>query len=51
VKQIRKAVAEGRMGPEQGAKLLARPCYCGVFNISRAEELLEAEKEPEAAKK
>lgn len=44
VKQIRKAVAEGRMDPEEGARFLARPCYCGVFNQTRATELLEQEK-------
>ena len=44
VKQIRKAVCEGRMDVETGAKLLAKPCYCGIFNISRAKDLLEEEK-------
>lgn len=44
VVQIRKAVAEGRMTPEEGAKRLAKPCYCGIFNISRAKELLEKER-------
>jgi len=47
VKQIRKAVVEGRMEPEKAAKILAKPCYCGIFNITRAENLLEAEKERE----
>lgn len=47
VLQIRKAVAEGRMLPEEGARMLARPCYCGIFNQTRAKELLSEEKRRE----
>ena len=47
VRQIRKAVREGRMTPEEGAKVLAKPCYCGIFNQTRAAMLLEQEKEKE----
>lgn len=45
VRNIRKAVREGRLTPEEGAKILAKPCYCGVFNQTRAAALLEKEKE------
>jgi len=45
VKQIRKAVKEGRMSPEEGAHILAKPCYCGIFNPTRAKALLEEEQE------
>ena len=45
VRQIRKAVKDGRMTPEEGAKVLAKPCYCGVFNQTRSARLLEQEKE------
>lgn len=45
VRQIRKAVKDGRMTPEEGAKILAKPCYCGIFNQTRAAMLLEQEKE------
>ena len=45
VKQIRKAVVDGKMPPEKAAKILAKPCYCGIFNITRAEEMLQAEKD------
>lgn len=45
VKQIRKAVVEGRMDPAKASKILAKPCYCGVFNMTRAQDMLEAEKE------
>ena len=45
VRQIRKAVKDGRMTPEEGAKILAKPCYCGIFNQTRAAMLLEHEKE------
>lgn len=47
VRQIRKAVKDGRMTPEEGAKVLAKPCYCGIFNQTRAAMLLEQEKEKE----
>lgn len=45
VKQIRKAVAQGRMEPEEGAKLLAKPCYCGIFNLTRAQDMLKAQRD------
>ncbi len=45
VRNIRKAVREGRLTPEEGARILAKPCYCGVFNQTRAAALLEKEKE------
>ncbi|MBT4269447.1 MAG: hypothetical protein HOD85_35020 [Deltaproteobacteria bacterium] len=41
---IRKIIDEiklERMTPAQGALHLAKPCECGVFNIRRAQELLE----------
>ncbi|MBU2647390.1 hypothetical protein KKI24_21970 [bacterium] len=31
-----------RMSPEEGAYQLARPCQCGVFNLQRAQQLLES---------
>lgn len=50
VRQIRKAVKDGKMSPEDGAKLLAKPCYCGIFNQTRAIELFKREiKEAETA--
>jgi len=33
-------VTSGRMTPREVARLLARPCVCGIFNTSRAEALL-----------
>jgi hypothetical protein len=42
VAQIRKSVEDGSLTPEEGAKRLAKPCYCGVFNIQRAEDLLSS---------
>lgn len=45
VVQIRKAVTTGLMDPKEGARILAKPCYCGIFNQTRAEKLLTAEKE------
>ncbi|MGI6451329.1 MAG: hypothetical protein ACOX3R_14040 [Desulfitobacteriia bacterium] len=43
VKQIQKAVTEGRMTPKEASHILAKPCYCGIFNPKRAEKLLESE--------
>jgi hypothetical protein len=34
-------VRTARIGVEQGARLLARPCQCGCFNPTRAGEVLE----------
>lgn len=31
----------GRVTPAQAARYLAKPCECGVFNLVRAEQLLE----------
>jgi hypothetical protein len=45
VKLIDDTVAEikrGKMTPRQGAERLFRPCMCGIFNMDRATELLEA---------
>lgn len=35
-------VKEGRLTPEQAAQRLAEPCVCGIFNPSRAAQLLKA---------
>jgi hypothetical protein len=35
-------VKEGRRTPAEAARCLARFCSCGVFNLARAERLLEA---------
>lgn len=40
VEQMKKAVQGGRMPPEVAARILAKPCYCGIFNQKRAENLL-----------
>lgn len=34
------SVRQGRISPQQGALLLARPCPCGIFNTERCAELL-----------
>ena len=33
-------VLSGRKTPKEGAKILAAPCVCGIFNTARAEALL-----------
>ena len=34
------SVKQGRISPQQGALVLARPCPCGIFNTERCAELL-----------
>ncbi len=41
IKKVIDQVKLGKMTPKEGARLLARPCACAVFNPARAEELLE----------
>ncbi|KUO66008.1 MAG: hypothetical protein APF84_00225 [Gracilibacter sp. BRH_c7a] len=41
IKKIIDYVKLGKMTPEEGAKVLAKPCLCGVFNPARATQLLE----------
>lgn len=44
-------VKAGKMTPEAGARLLAQPCPCGIFNTDRCGDILEAcrEKAPPVA--
>ncbi|HSB81587.1 MAG TPA: hypothetical protein VLH58_07725 [Candidatus Methylomirabilis sp.] len=37
-------VKAGKMTPEAGARLLAQPCPCGIFNTERCAGILEAER-------
>jgi hypothetical protein len=38
---VKKKVDSGEMTPEEGAKQLAQPCPCGIFNTDRCAELLK----------
>lgn len=38
---IMKKVKSGIITPQEGAKTLAQPCPCGIFNTERCKELLE----------
>lgn len=38
--RIAKKVREGKIKPGEGARTLAQPCPCGIFNIDRCEVLL-----------
>ena len=40
VEEVAEKVKEGKLTPEKGAKLLAQPCPCGIFNLDRCVELL-----------
>ncbi|MEW6671957.1 MAG: hypothetical protein AB1427_09635 [Thermodesulfobacteriota bacterium] len=41
VKSTIKKVKQGTMAVDDGAKLLAQPCPCGIFNTDRCQQLLE----------
>ncbi len=43
-KQMQQAVKDGRMSPEKASRIMAKPCYCGIFNQKRAEKFLESQK-------
>jgi hypothetical protein len=41
VKDIVKRIKRGKMTPEEGAKVLIKPCVCGIGNPQRMEKLLQ----------
>ena len=41
VHEIARKVKKEKMTPDNGAKRLAKPCYCGIFNPERAAVLIE----------
>ena len=41
VEEVVEKVKEGKLTPEKGARLLAQPCPCGIFNLDRCVELLK----------
>jgi hypothetical protein len=41
VEYVLNEIKHGRMTPKAAATLLAKQCTCGVFNVERAEKLLE----------
>ena len=42
IEEIAAGVGRRELTPEKGAELLFKPCMCGIFNVSRAAELLQA---------
>ena len=42
VEKIIEDIKKGKTTPEKAAKKLAKPCECGIFNPTRAAELLAA---------
>ena len=42
VEKMIEDIKKGKISPEKAAKKLAKPCECGVFNPTRAAELLAA---------
>jgi len=40
VRSVVERVRTGQLSPREGARELARPCVCGIFNVDRAEQLL-----------
>ncbi len=43
---VMERVQAGKMTPEAGARLLAQPCPCGIFNTERCAEILRSEIPP-----
>jgi len=43
VEEVAKKIKRDKLTPEQGARLLAQPCPCGIFNLDRCVELLKEE--------
>ncbi len=41
VKKLALQVREGKLTPEEAAEKLSKPCICGVFNKTRAAELIK----------
>jgi hypothetical protein len=41
VQDVLKKIKRGKMTPEEGAKVLIKPCVCGIGNPQRIEKLLE----------
>ncbi len=41
VDYVIRRIESGKMDIEKGAKILAKPCICGIFNTARAEMLLK----------
>ena len=41
IREMTDAVADGRLNSRVAAERLAEPCVCGVFNVDRAQTLLE----------
>ena len=35
VKDVMEKVRSGKLSPEEGAVVLAKPCTCGIFNVTR----------------
>ena len=42
VKKVVSSISEGTMTSEEGARILAKQCLCGVFNLCRARRLLRS---------
>ncbi len=46
-KQALADVVSGRLTPAQAARMMGRPCICGIVNLTRAARLLEATSDQE----
>ncbi len=45
VESVCRKVREGKLKPEEAAKIIGRPCTCGIFNTRRCAELIRKELE------
>lgn len=41
VDELKKEIAAGKMTRKEAARRMAEPCICGIFNMERAEDLLQ----------
>jgi hypothetical protein len=41
VSHVIRRVKKGKVSPEEGAKMLAEFCYCGIFNHIRCADIID----------
>jgi hypothetical protein len=41
VSHVMRRVKKGKISPEEGAKMLAEFCYCGIFNHVRCADIFK----------
>ena len=49
VRTVIEKVKSGKLTPEEGALILAKPCTCGIFNTKRCAALIKEKLETETS--